>query len=76
MITTSSDLPGRVTQALPALSRCIVSPISLTLASNQSLALCQTGPQATRWAPSGVDVNSANSLSSAITRSALWASVM
>lgn len=69
-MTVLCDAPGSVTQLLPAESVSTRRPIAATLPVNQSRASLQTGPQASRCAPSGVDVRAASSRRSAITR---WA---
>jgi len=68
MITPSGRRPGRVTQLFPAESLRTGRPSSdFTLAVNHDLALRQTGPQATRCAPSGVEVSLAKSFKSLMT---------
>src|SRR5258707_9169095 len=67
-MTVLSDAPGRVAQRFPAGSVEGWRFSGASLARSHSRASRQTGPQATRCAPSGVEVRAASSRRSAMTR--------
>src|SRR3989441_10873974 len=69
-MTVFGDVPGSVTQLLPAASVSTRSPSSATLPRNHSRASRHTGPHARRCAPSAVPVRDASSRNSAMTRCA------
>src|SRR2546426_2930082 len=69
-MTVRLDAPGSVTQRLPAESLSTRKPSAATLPLNQSRASRHIGPHARRCAPSGVEVRTASSRRSAITRCA------
>src|SRR3989442_9152398 len=69
-MTVFGDVPGSVTQLLPAASVSTRSPSSAALARNHSRASRHTGPHARRCAPSAVPVRDASSRNSAMTRCA------
>src|SRR2546430_15669094 len=67
-ITVLSDAPGRVAKRFPAGSVESWRLRGASLARSHSRAVRQTGPQATRCAPSEVEVSAARSRRSAMTR--------
>src|SRR5207302_104453 len=67
-MTVLSDVPGSVAHRFPAGSVESWRFSDASLARSHSRALRQTGPQATRCAPSGVEVSAASSRRSAMTR--------
>src|SRR5882724_7279800 len=69
-MTVLSVAPGSVAKRFPAGSVESWGFSGASFARSHSRAVRQTGPQATRCAPSGVEVSAASSLRSAMTR---WA---
>ena len=76
MITVRSDSPRSVAQLLPAASIDGSRPMSASLPLNHWRASRHTGPQASRWAPSDVEVREASSLRLAMTSRALIARIL
>src|ERR1051325_2165137 len=69
-MTVLSDAPGSVAKRFPAASVVTARLSGASFPLSHSRAVRQTGPQATRCAPSGVEVSAASSLRSAMTRCA------
>src|SRR6266436_5926906 len=67
-MTVLSDAPGRVAKRFPAGSVESWRLSGTSFARSHSRAVRQTGPQATRCAPSGVEVSAASSRRSEMTR--------